>query len=52
MMTVLMEGVVVGVDNNNDDVVNGSGLDCSLDELKELITTIYGNDWVKAINHI
>jgi hypothetical protein len=52
MMTVLMEGVVVGLNDNYDDVLHGSGLDCSLDELKELVTTIYGNDWVKAINHI
>jgi hypothetical protein len=48
-----MEGVVVGGDNNNNDVLHhGSDLDCSLDELKELVTTIYGNDWVKAINHM
>lgn len=39
MMTILMEGVVVGVDNNND-VLRGGSLDCSLDELKELITNI------------
>ena len=51
MMTILMEGVVVGVDNNND-VLHGGSLDCSLDELKELITNIYSNDWAKAINHI
>jgi len=51
VMTILMEGVVVGVDNNND-VLHGGSLDCSLDELKELITNIYSNDWAKAINHI
>ena len=50
MMTILMEGVVVGVENNNDVLLGGS-LDCSLDELKELITNIYSNDWAKAINH-
>jgi hypothetical protein len=47
----LMEGVVVGVDNNNEVLLHGGSLDCSLDELKELITNIYSNDWAKAINH-
>ena len=51
MMTILMEGVVVGVDNNNEVLLHGGSLDCSLDELKELITNIYSNDWAKAINH-
>ncbi len=49
MMTVLMEGGVRGTIRGPSTSVHGSSAECSLDELKELIIDVFGDDWVKVI---
>ena len=51
MMTVLMEGGVRGTIRESSTSVHGSSADCSLDELKELIINVFGDDWVKVIGN-